>query len=301
MRPIVVVGSYVKDLSFSCERLPVPGETVLGGFFTGPGGKGSNQAVAASRAGIPTRFVGAVGRDDLGREAGRFLRSEGIETHLRAKSGHPTAAAAVLVDRTGQNQIVVAIGAGTELSERDVPRSLLRGARVVVCQNETNNAVNLHTFRMARALGVLTLLNPAPMVKGFDRGILSLTDILVPNEHEFEALTGHRPGRSAAATHRAARSLGVATVIVTLGSSGCLVSAPGGWERVRAHKVRAVDTTGAGDAFVGGLAAGLIRFGGRTREAAQFANATAGLSVTKPGTAPSMPRLREIEALLGNA
>jgi ribokinase len=298
MRPIVVVGSYVKDLSFRCTRHPVPGETLLGTFSTGPGGKGSNQAVAAARAGVPTRFIGAVGRDLLGAEAGRFLRSEGIDARLRAKRGPSTGAAAILVNRAGQNEIIVALGASAALSPRDVPGTLLRGAQVVICQCETNNAVNLHAFRLARRFEARTLLNPAPMHPGFDRRILALTDILVPNEHEFEALTGHRPGRSGAALHGAARGLGVPTVIVTLGNRGCVLSTPDGWTPLKGHRVRAVDTTGAGDAFVGGLAAGLVRFGHDLGKAARFANAAAALSVTRPGTAPSMARRREIEALL---
>jgi ribokinase len=254
--------------------------------------------VAAARAGAPTRFVGAVGRDTLGREAALFLKSEGIDARLPVKPRHSTAAAMILVDASSQNEIVVALGASAALSPRDVPAALLRGARVVICQNEANNAVNMHSFRLARRLGASTVLNPAPMGPSFDRRILALTDILVPNEPEFAALTGHRPGRSMGALHEEARSLGVPTVVVTLGGNGCLVSTEGGWAAVRGHRVRAVDTTGAGDAFVGGLAAGLVRFGGDILRAARFGNATAALSVTRPGTAPSMPSLREIERLL---
>jgi ribokinase len=299
MKPsIVVVGSFVRDLSFRCDSFPAAGETVLGTFTTGPGGKGSNQAVAAARAGAAVRFVGAVGRDTLGREAATFLKSEGIDARLPVKPGHSTAAAMILVDASSQNEIVVALGASAVLSPRDVPGDLLRGARVVICQGEANNEVNLHSFRLARRLGATTVLNPAPMGPAFDRRILALTDILAPNETEFAVLTGHRPARGLERIHREARELGVATVIVTLGGSGCLVSAEHGWAAIPGHRVRAVDTTGAGDAFVGGLAAGLVRFHGDILRAARFGNAAAALSVTRPGTAPSMPRLREIERLL---
>lgn len=299
MKPsIVVVGSFVRDFSFRCSSFPTAGQTVLGTFATGPGGKGSNQAVAAARAGAPTRFVGAVGRDTLGAEAARFLRSEGIDARLPVKPAYSTAAAVIIVDASSQNEIVVAIGASAALAARDVPAGLIRGARVVICQNEANHAVNMHAFRLARRFGAATLLNPAPMGPGFDRSILGLTDILIPNETEFEALTGHRPARGMAAVHAAARSLGVPTVIVTLGESGCLVSTAGGWTSLPAHRVRAVDTTGAGDAFVGGFAAGLVRFGGDLVRAAAFGNAVAALSVTRPGSAPAMPRLREVDRLL---
>jgi len=299
MKPsVVVVGSFVKDLSFRCGLFPRAGETVIGTFSTGPGGKGSNQAVAAARAGARTRFVGAVGRDAFGAEAARFLRSEGIDARLSPKRGEATGAAGILVDAASQNEIIVAIGASAVIAPRDVPASLIRGARVVICQGEANARINLHSFRIARRLGATTLLNPAPMGPMFGRAILALTDILVPNESEFAALTGRAPGRSLGAIHKACRALGVPTIIVTMGPGGCLVSTPGGWTAIAGHRVRAVDTTGAGDAFVGGFATGLVRFGGDLPRAAQFGNATAALSVTRPGTAPSMPHRPEIERFL---
>jgi ribokinase len=299
MKPaVVIVGSFVKDLSFRCGRFPSAGETVIGTFSTGPGGKGSNQAVAAARAGARTRFVGAVGRDPFGAEAARFLRSEGIDARLAAKRGESTGAAAILVDRASQNEIIVAIGASVAIRPKDVPAALIRGARVVICQGEANARINRHAFTLARRFGATTILNPAPMGPGFDRGILALTDILIPNESEFEALTRQAPGRGAPAVHRLGRSLGVPTIIVTMGRAGCLVSTDAGWTAIAGHRVRAVDTTGAGDAFVGGFAAGLVRFGGDLLKAARFGNAAAALSVTRPGTAPSMPRRREIDRLL---
>ena len=299
MKPsVVVVGSFVKDLSFRCGLFPRAGETVIGTFATGPGGKGSNQAVAAARAGARTRFVGAVGRDTFGAEAARFLRSEGIDARLAAKPGEATGAAAILVDGASQNEIIVAIGASAAIAPRDVPAALIRGARVVICQGEANARINLHAFGLARRFRATTILNPAPMGPGFDRRILALTDILIPNESEFAALTRHAPGRSPGAVHRLSRSLGVPTVIVTMGRSGCLVSTDGGWTAIAGHRVRAVDTTGAGDAFVGGFAAGLVRHGGDLLKAARFGNAAPALSVTRPGTAPSMPHRPEIDRFL---
>jgi ribokinase len=295
---VVVVGSFVRDLSFRCASFPSAGETVLGTFASGPGGKGSNQAVAAARAGAKTRFIGAVGRDTLGSEALAFHRSEGIDSRLAFKKGASTGAAAILVDAAGQNEIIVAIGASAVLRPADAPAGLLKGAKVVICQGEANNAVNLHAFRLARKCGARSVLNPAPMGPGFDRRILAFTDILIPNETEFEALTGHRPAKGLEAIHRLARRLGVATVIVTLSKKGCLVSTQSGWTAIPGHRVRAVDTTGAGDAFVGGFAAGLVHFHGDLVKAARYGNATAALSVTRAGTAPSMPQRREILRLL---
>jgi ribokinase len=298
MKPsVVVVGSFVKDLSFRCGLFPRAGETVIGTFATGPGGKGSNQAVAAARAGAPTRFVGAVGRDAFGAEAARFLRAEGVDARLAVKPGEATGAAAILVDAASQNEIIVAIGASAAIAPGDVPAALIRGARVVICQGEANPRINRHAFRLARRFGAATILNPAPMGPVFDRGILALTDILIPNESEFAALARRDPGRGARAIHALCRSLGVPTVIVTLGKRGCLVSTAAGWTAIAGHRVRAVDTTGAGDAFVGGFAAGLALHGDLL-EAARFGNAAAALSVTRPGTAPSMPRRPEIERLL---
>jgi len=299
MKPsVVVVGSFVKDLCFRCARFPKAGETVLGSFFTGPGGKGSNQAVAAARAGASTRFVGAVGSDPFGSEAGRFLRSEGIDAKLAPKRGEATGAAAILVDGASQNEIIVAIGASASITPRDVPAALIRGARVVICQGEANPRINRHAFRLGRRLGATTILNPAPMGPGFDRGLLSLTDILIPNESEFDELTGLSPGLNPKRIHAACRSLGVPTVIVTLGRNGCLVSTPAGWTAIAGLRVRPIDTTGAGDAFVGAFAAGLVRHDGDLLAAARQGNAAAALSVTRLGTAPAMPLRREIDRFL---
>jgi ribokinase len=299
MKPsVVVVGTFVKDLAFRCLRFPEPGETVLGAFSTCAGGKGFNQAVAAARAGAGTRFVGAVGRDAFGAEALRFLKAEGIDPRLSVKPNRATGTAAILVNARGQNRIVVAIGAGAALAPRDVPGNSVRGARVVVCQGEANAAVNLHAFRLARRSGATTVLNPAPMGPQFGPSILRLTDVLVPNEAEFAALTGRRLPAGSRALHALCRTLGVPTVIVTLGARGCLVSTEGGFTAVAGHRVRALDTTGAGDAFVGGFAAGLVRFKGDLLRAARFGNAAAAVSVTRAGTAPSMPPLRLISRML---
>ena len=306
--PIVVVGSFNQDLTWTCAEFPAPGETIVGRFQTGPGGKGANQAVAAARAGGATAFVGALGDDGFGREAETFLRSEGIALHL-ARKKLPTGNAAIFVNRHAQNQIVIALGANAALARRDVPAALVRHARVVVCQHETNLALNAHVFRTARRAGVTTVLNPAPMRADFDDQILDLTDVLVPNETEFVALVNRRgfTEKKLAALadhdlHELCRSFDVPTIILTLGARGCFVSQSRGHLSIPAHPgLKVVDTTGAGDAFVGGFAAGLVRFGGNIAAAARYGNAAAGLSVTKFGTAPSMPARRDIDRLLKRA
>jgi ribokinase len=296
---VVVVGSYVQDLAWRCARFPSAGETVVGKFALGPGGKGSNQAVAAARAGAATCFVGAIGRDAFGEEAQRFYRTEGIRACFAIKADHATGTAAILVDAAGQNEIVVALGANATLARRDIPLALVQRAAVVVVQLESNLATTAHVLRLARRAGVTTVLNPAPMRADFDPALLREVDVLIPNEPEFVALLKarsivslseaglHRLGN--APLHALCRALRVETVIITLGSRGCFVSEADKYASIAGHAVQAVDTSGAGDAFVGSFAAGLVKFSGDRIAAARFANTVAALSVTKPGTAPSMP------------
>jgi ribokinase len=324
MKPkVVMVGSFVQDLTWKCAEFPRAWETVIGTFVTGPGGKGSNQAVAAGRAGVPAMFIGAVGNDLFAAGAKAFYKAEGIGAHFAVKPRHATGTAAILVNARAENEIIVALGASAHLEPRDVDRGTIRGARIVVCQHEANLEINAHVFSIARKAGVATVLNPAPMRPDFDPSILGLTDVLVPNESEFVALVNMLPAcadmvsRSKLAPdgglkesalhaldpidlHLLCRSLGVPTVILTLGSRGCLVSlADGSFEHIPGHTgIEVIDTTGAGDAFVGGFAAGYILHAGDLVAAARHGNAVAALSVTKFGTAPSMPAAAEIKRFL---
>lgn len=309
---VVVVGSFVQDLTWKCAGFPQAGETIVGTFITGPGGKGSNQAVACGRAGVPTLYVGAVGNDAFARDAIGFYRAEGIAAKFVRKPKASTGTAAILVDQHGQNEIVVALGANAELRKADIPLGPITRARVVVCQFESNLATTAYVLKTARAAGAITVLNPAPMRPDFNRRLLKEVDVLIPNETEFTSLINLLGEEGAAKfseqalhqlspqdLHQLIRRLGVETVILTLGSKGCFISQPEGFEALPAHRsISVVDTTGAGDAFVGGFAAGLVKFAGDVKTAAQFANAVAALSVTKFGTAPSMPRAQEIARFL---
>lgn len=313
---VVVVGSYMQDLAFYAERFPQSGETVVGEFRSGSGGKGFNQAVAAARAGAATRFIGAVGRDAFGSAAKKFASRIGLRATFVAKARHPTGTAVVTINAAGQNQIVIAPGANLALHRLDLPATVLSGAQVVVCQGESDYRTVAHVLKVARRSGATTVLNPAPMRPDFDLGLLRLTDVLVPNETEFLALVRLHPGCAAllregtgfdakalhtlepAALQRLCRRLEVPVVILTLGARGCFVSEPDTWKRMQAHPVEVVDTTGAGDAFVGGFAAGLVKFKGQVGEAAHFANAVAALAVMQPGTAEAMPHAREIARFL---
>ena len=319
--PVVVVGSFVQDLAFYTKQFPRPGETVVGDFRPGPGGKGFNQAVAAARAGIGTLFIGAVGPDGAAARARQFARDAGLQIHLVEKPKHATGAAAITVNGAGQNHIIISLGANLGLKPRDIPTPLLSPAQVVVCQGESDYATVGHVLRTARRNGAITVLNPAPMRPEFDPGVLRHTEVLIPNESEFAALVKQCPSCAALlrtspfnaggefteatlhtlgaeALHRLCRCLHVPVVIVTLGARGCFVSQPDVYLRIHAHDVEVVDTAGAGDAFVGGFAAGLVKFRHNIFEAAHYASAVAALSVMQPGTAPSMPIAREIARFL---
>jgi ribokinase len=320
---VVVVGSFVQDLTWRCEEFPRAGETVIGTFVTGPGGKGSNQAVASGRAGVPTVFIGAVGSDVFAEGARRFYESEGIGASFAVKTAHATGTAAILVNAAAENEIIVALGASEHLHPRDIDPALVRNATILVCQHEANLAVNAHVFRLARRSGVATVLNPAPMRPDFNPSILRNTDVLIPNESEFIALVNLLPrcaalmrgkpylargGLDESALHamspgdlqRLCRAFGVPTVIITLGRRGCFVSLADGFHTIiPGHAgLKVVDTTGAGDAFVGGFAAGFVQFRGDIVASARHGNAVAALSVTKFGTAPSMPKAAEVALFL---
>jgi ribokinase len=301
----------MQDQMFVCRDFPRPGETLKGESRTGAGGKGSNQAIAAGRLGVPTLFIGAVGRDAAGREARQFYRQEGLACRLVAKPGVATGVASIWVNRSGQNQIIIAPGANERLAAADVPASALRAAAILVTQWEGNLAATAALLSRARAAGVATLLNPAPFAPDFTASALDSVDILIPNETEFIGLaarTGRRLDERKLARldgktlHVLCRRLPVPTVVVTLGPRGCFISTRERWQFQAAHSgVRVVDTTGAGDAFCGGFAAGWVRHGGDVFAAARLANAVAALSVTKPGTGAAMPRARAVEALLRSA
>lgn len=315
---VVVVGSFVQDLTYHCTEFPRPGETVIGQFVTGPGGKGSNQAVAAARAGASVAYIGAVGCDAFGAGARAFQETAGIAWCAAEKTAQPTGTAGILVNSHGQNEIIVSLDANNALSPADIDAhaAVLRGAAVLVTQLEANLIAEAHAMRLARAAGVTVILNPAPMRADFDPALLADVNILIPNETEFCALVHLLPQtRSEVAAgfddrqlellpeadlHALCRRFGLETVIVTLGKRGCFVSRTAGYALIPAMPgIKAVDTTGAGDAFVGAFAAALAEFGAEEIErAARFANAGAALSVTKAGTAPAMPYRPEIDALL---
>lgn len=306
---VVVVGSINVDLVLRVERLPRSGETVAGGTFTRHGGgKGANQAVAAARAGADVLFLGAVGDDEFGEQAIEELRDEGIDVSgIVRLADVRTGVAAVVVDDRGENQIAVASGANAELDQLIVSQRLsateLPADAVCLLNLEIPDPPLLAAARCVRAAGIEALLvNPAP-ARALPQGLLELRPILTPNAGELETLIG--PGRqdtaAAGRVQVAARELGSlsdAPVIVTLGERGAIMVAGGESQEFPAPSVRAVDATGAGDAFNGTLAAALAQ-GHELGLAAQRAVAAASGSVRAPGARGGMPTRAEIDRLLG--
>jgi len=297
---VVVVGSLNMDLVARAPRLPVPGET-LGGtaFTTVPGGKGANQAVAAARLGAATAMIGCVGDDAFGAALTAGLEADGIDTAgVRVAAGTASGVALIVVDDQGRNGIVVVPGANGLLTPDDLERQrgALTASRLVVLQLETPLATVLHAARTARALGRSVVLNPAP-AQPLPPELLALADFLVPNEVEAAALSGLPVGSVAEAMVAAERLRGGrdGCVLVTLGERGVVAATPGGTRHYPARPVVAVDTTAAGDTFIGGLCAALVA-GRALADAIADAQEAAAISVTRPGAQPSIPFAHEVAA-----
>lgn len=299
---ILVVGSSNTDMVIKAERLPAPGETILGGeFVMAPGGKGANQAVAAARLGGRVVFVARVGDDSLGEAAVAGYAKEGIDTSFIERDPQSaTGVALILVDSNGQNVISVASGANYRLSPADVDRadSALRSADMVVVQLETPLPVIAYVAQKAAALGVPVILDPAPAPnEPLPAEILALITYIKPNETEASRLTGIDVTDADSARRAAEKliSLGPKAVIVTLGKSGALIVEKGKEPvLIPSKQVAAVDATAAGDCFSGALAVALAQ-GRPIADAARFAAAAAAVSVTRLGAQPSLPTLDEVE------
>ncbi|NDJ61843.1 MAG: ribokinase [Chloroflexi bacterium] len=297
---IVVVGSFNVDLTSYMERIPVPGETVMGDrFVTGPGGKGSNQAVAAARLGADVTFIGRIGQDVFASIALTIWQNENINLdYLVQDPDHATGVAPIFVENSGENSIVVVLGANLTLTTADLDAAAERIAQadVLVTQLEIKDEIAAHALKLARDHGVTTILNPAP-ARPLPPAMLTLADYLTPNETELATLAGRAVTDDVIEMARALLTSDQQTVITTLGSVGARYVQAGKTALVPTYPVDVVDTTGAGDAFNGGLAVALAE-GKSLDEALAFANATAALCVTKPGTAPSMPDRRTVDELL---
>lgn len=295
---IVIVGSFNMDLTAYMERLPRPGETVNGRkFVTGPGGKGSNQAVAAARLGAEVTFIGRVGQDVFAEQAFNIWRQEGIHTdYVIRDANQATGVAPIWVDDAGENSIVVVLGANLAMTQADIDAAadVIAKADVLITQLEINYDIVGYALKVAKQKGIRTILNPAP-AGHLPPDVVALADFMTPNETELESLSGQ--SGSVESNARSLLTREGQSVVVTLGAQGAQWVSKDAANQIPAFKVQVVDTTGAGDAFNAGFAVGLAE-GKSIDDAIAFANATAALCVTRPGTAPSMPRRDEVEALL---
>lgn len=297
---VVVVGSLNMDLVARAPRLPRAGETLAGeSFATVPGGKGANQAVAVARLGAPVAMIGNVGDDAYGQQLRQALLDEGIDCQgVAVCAGVSSGLALIVVDASSQNSIVIIPGGNGRLLPASVQAfdALLQDAEVIICQLEVPPQTVAHTLARGCALGKTVILNPAPCTGPLPQDWYGAIDYLIPNESEAQALTGVAVNDlvSAEVAARQLRSLGARNVIVTLGAQGALFAGARGVQHFPAPVVRPLDTTAAGDTFVGGFAAALAR-GVEEGEAIAFGQRAAALSVTRAGAQPSIPYLIEVQ------
>lgn len=300
---VTVFGSFVVDLMARAPRLPVPGETVLGSFFKqGAGGKGFNQGIAAHKSGGDVTMITKLGRDSLAAVATDAMDGVGLsKDHLFYSETEPTGVALISVDEnTSQNEIIIVPGACATISDEDIASvaERIKESAYLLLQLEVNQDANEKVAAMAKAAGVKVIVNTAPYSPVTDE-FLSGCYLVTPNEVEAEELTGICVSdlESADKAAKVFKDKGVQNVVITLGSRGVYVNEDGKSEIVPAYKVKAIDTTGAGDAFNGGLLTALSE-GKTIGEAARFANALAAISVQRIGTTPSMPTRAEIDKFL---
>jgi ribokinase len=299
MPEILVIGSLNADLVVRAPRFPAPGETISGeDLAIIPGGKGANQAVAAARQGATVAMAGRVGDDSFGPALIRNLRDNQVDTSCVQSDSSATGTAIIVVDANGQNSIVLSPGANGKVTPADVDAVSFQGADMLLLQLEIPLETVVHAASVARQNGLRVILNPAP-ARQLPDSLLADVDILVPNESELQLLSG-QPVSDVATSKSAARALlakGVKTVIVTLGSQGALIVTNELVRHVPAFKVEVIDTTAAGDAFIGGLAAALVK-GKPLEEAVRYGNASGALAATKFGAQPSLPSAKEVNRLM---
>jgi ribokinase len=302
MAEIVVVGSLNMDLSIQVPRIPSPGETISGGnLLTNAGGKGANQAIACACLGKKVAMVGCVGNDDFGRSLKNGLNTKGVDTRSIAESSSaPTGTAMIMVDGKGENCIVLSIGANRFVNIDTTAEESIRRAKILLLQLEIPVNVVVNAIEIANRWNVPVLLNPAPAIP-IPEQILSKVDYLVPNETEAALLTDIQIKDNSTAEKAAGVLLakGAKTVIITRGADGALMMDANETMHIPAFTVNAVDTTGAGDAFIGGLATAIIE--GKDRKTTlEFASAAGALASTKPGAQVSLPCRHEVDAFIKN-
>ena len=302
MGQVVVLGVFVADTAYRADRMPRMGETILGkSFALGPGGKGSNQAVAVGKLGAEVSIISRLGEDDFAQMALQTWKAANVTPKVITDASSYTGAAYIFIDdSTGDNAIIIAPGAAAQFSSDDIAQNaeLIAGADVFMTQLEQPVEVAKAGLEVARQSGKITILNPAPAT-ALERDFFELCDFITPNETEAEALTGVtvKTAKDAENAAEALVALGVKTPVITMGEQGAYLHCYGMTPAFNVGPV--VETTGAGDAFNGGFATALSE-GKSPEEAVRFGCATASISVTRAGTAPAMPSREEVEKLLGS-
>ena len=300
MGKIAILGVFVADTTYRASRLPKMGETILGNsFILGPGGKGSNQAVAAGNLGADVTIITRLADDDFGKMALQTWENANVKGAVKYSSDSYTGAAFIFVDdNTGDNAIIISPGAASEISLKDIHDNseTISSTDVFLTQLEQPIDVAHEGLKIAKNNGKITILNPAPAAS-LPKEIFGLCDFITPNETETEALTGLpvRNEKDAKIAAKFLNELGVKTPIITMGEQGAFLHEYGLIPALRVGKV--IETTGAGDAFNGGFAVALSE-GKSALEAVKFGCATASISVTRAGTAPAMPTRDEVEKIL---
>ena len=302
MKSISILGIYVADLAFFAKKIPIPGETILGEkYIIGPGGKGSNQAVAAAKAGVKTFFISKIGDDQFGSMAQSIYDDAGVDySKVIISKNHSTGVAGILINKEGQNAINVVPGAAGAMTIEDINNAsdIIKKSTIFLTQLEAPKEIVFYSIKLAKENDVTTIFNPAP-ASAIDEDFFPLFDYFTPNETEASFYVNH-PVENKEDAKKAAETLlkmGTKNVIITLGDKGAYFANNDESFYIDALKVDVVDTTGAGDAFNAGFAVALTEEK-NIKDAIYFANTTAALSTTKVSTANSMPTREEIDKLL---
>ncbi|WP_035446198.1 ribokinase [Atopobacter phocae] len=303
MNTITVIGSINLDRTLRVKAMPKPGETIHAiEHFSAGGGKGANQAVAAQRAGASTYFIGAVGRDGAGDMMKDLMGQEGIDLKgVTTLETQATGQAFITVDQQGENSIIIYAGANNDFTPEHVRahEATIKSSDFVIAQFESAMDSTIEAFKIAREANVKTILNPAPALENVPQELLELTDIIVPNETETEIITGIKVTDEATLKEATAKlhDLGIETVIITLGSKGAYYDFADQNGTVPAFSVRAIDTTAAGDTFIGAFASVLKPDFSNIEEAILHGNKASSITVQRYGAQPSIPYQNEIESV----
>lgn len=300
MNKVTIIGSINLDRTIRVEQMPKPGETMHTlEFFSSGGGKGANQAVAAQRLGAQTFFIGGVGNDESGQMMRELLVTDRIEvTGVAIIDNQMTGQAYIIVDRQGENSIMIHAGANNAFTAEHVRnyRSFIEQSDFVIAQFESSLASTLEAFQLAKAANVTTILNLAPALAQVSEALLQVTDLIIPNETETEILTGIKVTDEASLRQAADafHQLGIKAVIITLGSQGAFFDFAGRSGIIPAFKVKTLDTTAAGDTFIGGLSSVLNKDFSNLEEAILYGNKASSLTVQSFGAQPSIPYQKDI-------